>query len=370
MGTPWEVIIKEYRNELSEKHFSKLDEYKSDFIKYLHSKSFFCDIQQHKKNLHFFILTFLEALWKDVIREEQKNLKNWGPDAGNNLGLAVVKKIMKALTNFETNTDYSEEFSDFTFEEFEKLGYTGLQQAIQTNFTQKGIPIPDHVIPDLKRLIFFMLKAKKVNGFFSGLVFTGYGTEEIFPSILPIQISLALNNRLRWFSDVDNNGIISHEMSSAIRPFAQTDVIDTILSGIDPGLFRLFTQQFEHFIVNNNDTISKIIDKTDHGLAETIRKLDIKQIVQPFIQSINAELKRNYINPMMGAINTLSKEDLAEMSESLIYLTYLKRRFTFAEESVGGPVDVAVITKGDGFIWIKRKHYFKKELNEHYFKNL
>ena len=159
-------------------------------------------------------------------------------------------------------------------------------------------------------------------------------------------------------------------MSSAIRPFAQTDVIDTILSGIDPGLFRLFTQQFEHFIVNNNDTISKIIDKTDHGLAETIRKLDIKQIVQPFIQSINAELKRNYINPMMGAINTLSKEDLAEMSESLIYLTYLKRRFTFAEESVGGPVDVAVITKGDGFICIKRKHYFKKELNEHYFKNL
>ena len=35
-------------------------------------------------------------------------------------------------------------------------------------------------------------------------------------------------------------------------------------------------------------------------------------------------------------------------------------------ETVGGEVDVAVISKGDGFIWIKRKHYFKPELNPQY----
>ena len=34
---------------------------------------------------------------------------------------------------------------------------------------------------------------------------------------------------------------------------------------------------------------------------------------------------------------------------------------------MGGPVDVAVISKGDGFIWIKRKHYFSPELNIRYF---
>jgi len=34
----------------------------------------------------------------------------------------------------------------------------------------------------------------------------------------------------------------------------------------------------------------------------------------------------------MDAVSKLSKEDLSEMAESLIYLTYLKRRITFAEE--------------------------------------
>jgi hypothetical protein len=76
-----------------------------------------------------------------------------------------------------------------------------------------------------------------------------------------------------------------------------------------------------------------------------------------------------YIAPLIRAIGMLSKEDLAEMAESLIYLTYLKRRITFAAESVGGPVDVAIISKSDGFIWVKRKQYIKPEINHHYFSN-
>ena len=57
------------------------------------------------------------------------------------------------------------------------------------------------------------------------------------------------------------------------------------------------------------------------------------------------------------------------MAESLINLTCLKRRISINAETVGGPVDVAVISKGDGLIWIKRKHYFQPELNYGFFQN-
>ncbi|MEA1995293.1 MAG: hypothetical protein U9N18_03965 [Campylobacterota bacterium] len=43
--------------------------------------------------------------------------------------------------------------------------------------------------------------------------------------------------------------------------------------------------------------------------------------------------------------------------------------FSLESETAGGPIDVAVISKGDGFIWIKRKHYFKPELNPQFFAN-
>jgi hypothetical protein len=38
-------------------------------------------------------------------------------------------------------------------------------------------------------------------------------------------------------------------------------------------------------------------------------------------------------------------------------------------ETVGGPIDVAIISKGDGFIWIKRKQYFDSKLNLQFNKN-
>ncbi len=95
----------------------------------------------------------------------------------------------------------------------------------------------------------------------------------------------------------------------------------------------------------------------------------MQAILDEYLTMNNRIKRENHIQPLLDAVGTLSKEDLSEMAESLIYLTYLKRRITFAEESVGGPVDVAVISKGDGFVWIKRKHYFRPELNQHFFSN-
>lgn len=65
----------------------------------------------------------------------------------------------------------------------------------------------------------------------------------------------------------------------------------------------------------------------------------------------------------------LPKDELAAMAEALVNLTSFKRKVSMETETVGGPIDVAVISKGDGFIWIKRKHYFKSELNPQFFAN-
>ena len=65
----------------------------------------------------------------------------------------------------------------------------------------------------------------------------------------------------------------------------------------------------------------------------------------------------------------LNKSELAEMAETLVNLVSFRKQVTMEAETVGGPIDVAVITKGDGFIWIKRKHYFKPELNHQFFSN-
>ncbi len=47
-------------------------------------------------------------------------------------------------------------------------------------------------------------------------------------------------------------------------------------------------------------------------------------------------------------------------------LESLKEKVTRRTQSVGGPVDVAIITKAEGLVWIKRKLYFEPNLNHRF----
>jgi hypothetical protein len=201
---------------------------------------------------------------------------------------------------------------------------------------------------------------------YTGLIFTGYGDEEIFPRLYPVNISIVVEGLLRYNDDENNIAEINNMNNSCIRPFAQTDVINTILQGISPELNMLSGNVFGNFI---NSFIQEIksIKGMPTSVQQHLERLNIQDYVQKYQGQFGNIVKQRYVNPLMGAVSQLSKEDLAEMAESLVYLTYLKRRFTMAEESVGGPVDIAVITKGDGFVWIKRKHYFDPELNQSFF---
>lgn len=70
--------------------------------------------------------------------------------------------------------------------------------------------------------------------------------------------------------------------------------------------------------------------------------------IRDFIQS-------EYINGLPDTVETFGVDDMTNMAESLIFITNLQRPITAAKEPVGGPVDVAVITKADGFVWVKHK---------------
>ena len=74
-------------------------------------------------------------------------------------------------------------------------------------------------------------------------------------------------------------------------------------------------------------------------------------------------IQETYVNPITSVVSMLPKDELAAMAEALVNLTSFKLKVTMEKETVGGPIDVAVISKGDGFIWIKKKQYFRQELN-------
>ena len=106
---------------------------------------------------------------------------------------------------------------------------------------------------------------------------------------------------------------------------------------------------------NSIDQISQQVNTIAHNLLDK------------FYKEMAKYQQDAHVNPILMTVNILPKDELGAMAEALVNLTSLKRRVTTDEESVGGPTDVALISKGDGFIWLKRKHYFRPELNADFF---
>lgn len=56
-------------------------------------------------------------------------------------------------------------------------------------------------------------------------------------------------------------------------------------------------------------------------------------------------------------------QDAIDLAEFLVDLTIKFSRFMPGASTVGGPIDIAAITKHEGFRWIKRKHYYSVAVN-------
>ena len=58
------------------------------------------------------------------------------------------------------------------------------------------------------------------------------------------------------------------------------------------------------------------------------------------------------------ALDFLTKERLAEMAETLVNLTALKREASYDLNTVGGDIDVVLISKFENITWLKKEKYF------------
>lgn len=56
-------------------------------------------------------------------------------------------------------------------------------------------------------------------------------------------------------------------------------------------------------------------------------------------------------------------QDVIYLTEYLVDTVIKFAKYRPGAQTVGGPIEIAVISKHEGFKWIKRKHYFNTELN-------
>lgn len=362
LGMPWEDIFKIYRNQLKNLSKKLLSDYSKDFFSFINQKIVpsLCDKQ--KSDLSFFINSFLQEIL-DLAKDE---IKKTGEILNDNTLFSALLLILDGFIELYSKKDKCLGFEDYTLEQF--VIYSG---EIIDNTLMEYLSSPNCPKNFSEKFInaLFLIITSNIHVYLvtTEIIIWGYGEDELFPSYESFVVSLAFDNKVKYTSK--SKYVVSNDNVACVEPFAQTDVANTVVRGIDSDLRIQFYNTYKSSLNTFKDEIiSKLHDASaPMALIDIFKSLDVDAYTNVYIQSMDEYIQKNYIEKLVNTISYLSKEDLADMAESLVRMTYLKRRITSEEESVGGPVDVAVITKGDGFIWLKRKHYFSPELNHHYF---
>lgn len=335
MGVPWDIIISEFKKSIENEVLSNTSQYIDSLINFLIE---FKPIQSQEALTHYVTqqtLNYLDIIFQDAQNEADKRSSN-----GETITLDVFNDIaLEKTKQYSDSISKSFNFNNENFEMLEaelELITSKLKQFIDDSKLKDEL---NFLAETIYKAIFLGYDDRDS---VTGLVIAGYGNEEIFPSLQQIELRGVFAQRLIW--NVISEIQVSQNEGCHIIPFAQSEMVDTIMNGIDPVFNRFIGQEVSNLLEENN------LEDKKQNLFETISKVQ----------------QEYYIKPIYDLIAMQPIDEMAFTAKTFIELTSFKRKIVNTLETVGGPVDVLAISKGDGPIWIERKHYFNIDDNLDY----
>lgn len=361
MDTPVEIMLKQYRKHLdgSGIYCDSLEEYLYDFMDFLKKQK---DLFRFEINERSFVLNIvtnlLDGLDGDIKRLYSEKVNKKAEELNDEEYKELYKEVVGITKNF---VDRHSDLPEFNQRDYVQIKYkVDIEQYIKRRynvFTKEDVEILVDASLNIISKDFWR------EGYV-GLSIAGYGVKEIYPSMVHVHIAGFLNGQIKY--KIIENGKVDENEKKFIYPFAQVDVMETFLYGMN--------NRFLHYIEGMIPvTLGKDIDSLSDELFADNKKDEVKKELEVctahIVNEIINEAQGKYFHPINNSVASLPMDELAMLAESMINLTSLRRQVAIDANSrtVGGPIDVAIISKGDGFIWVKRKHYFDGKLNPQYF---
>lgn len=274
------------------------------------------------------------------------------------------------------------------------------------NISEKLEDNAQSLLKDLCKKIYLLpsltLMAGKWRHPYSSLIFTGYGDDEIMPQLIKIDFShlivrksilrtefeidllaasaeaellgvkreeIGKTPRVVCYSRVNMKKSISKTEKAVFEPFGERDIVDVTLNGMSGS----FTDEIQSEIKNLISKSSKELSNIRSILCrECLQKIDatdtqiIENLLEKKFEALSEKMKKisnKYRSSFLETISYLPKHHLGDIAKNMVILSSIKSHVRDVEGTVAGPVSVAVISKGDGLVWVERPTYFKANEN-------
>lgn len=366
MDAPVETVIKVFRKKLDVKEYSTLDDYYREFQKFLKEEVDLFPHEARRIQCESIIADHFENLKVSIGLEIGAQYPRWAGPTQTQVRTVARKIINEHCQQYGQSND----LPGVTPKIRNQLRRE-LRPAIE--FWQHDLrsffPITKDDLKVLGELCLDLILKDKASQCETGFVIAGFGEMDYFPRLRSFEFESSILD-IHKLKDIENVNMRNH--SPQIVAFAQKEMVETFLQGrsssLDEELLKFidtFFMKEKHLVANHPDPTTRARAAQIHSFLDTMND----RLKREFVTRLQQFTSDYHVRPIEMTIAAMPKEDLAKMAQALVNLTAIKRRSTPDAETVGGPTDVAVITKGDGMIWIDRKHYFDPTLNPTFMSN-
>jgi hypothetical protein len=358
-GFPWEVIIKDFRSRQKANGFDDLRGYVDLFLQTIKDQKFLTTDGQAAS----VVMTGLSTLGE---------LEGRIRDSGERWEAKRIKAVLEQMLQEAEKEDAIPGLEDIRQRAFDTEYGAYLNEICdEQNDGWANKKVPKSCRSLFKATVLKAMTHQLSTQFSTGIVIAGYGHEDMFPKLYKITVDAGFLGRVRCYEQ-SSCDIATDPIGAEISTFAQDDTVQAFLNGIDDKFGVFHTGMFTHTMeLVGEEILREHTQMTDDERRVAVSMINrrVKEAIGDFRNQSLEFAHEEFRIPVLEVLRTAPKETLAELAESLVSITSLRQRVSGDLETVSGPVDVALISKGDGFIWIKRKHYFHKDLNAHYMSN-
>ena len=359
MQAPLQMLISEYR--LKCRKVDRVEQAAEEFLGFLTDWGASSPVPVQARAIDAIVLPLIKMMNDALLRHFQDLLQAGSSETMAEKLPAAVTRVIEIFEAVYAEQAQASFFGGAPKPRTEHINYV---RALAKGF---GPTKDDEELERVVQICMQALLKKPLSEGRTGIVIAGFGSLDMFPSLASYEIDGMVFGSLKYektnFVDIDRDGD-----RARVLPFAQKEMVERFLYGIDSDIEDSIAEWVSRTIPPIKDEMLNSLQMSDEDMAELRNKAVLAEnaVVEELRKSGFAEIRSQSRSAIDAMVEFMPKPELATMAEALVNLTSIKRRVSRGMETVGGPIDVALISKSEGFVWVKRKHYFSADLNPRY----
>jgi len=352
MGHPWDHLIDHYRKKMHPRAQAHLGDYARDFLSMFDGLDEFFPRDKQGEEYQRLVASVFRFIFHFA-----QYLRDSGEGGENSSDAEILTMAIERVWHdyqFKGENAPRPDLPCFPPGFAQKIAneYGGLaQQLIDYGFGP--FQLGGDAVQKLRQIAVFAVVKDLFLEDVTGLVFGGFGSDDRYPVCAT------------WFASAIVGGILKRaeisvdaidtEMRSKIRVFADSEVTNAFIRGIDFNLERRLYGGFRMMMHGLVDHLVQSFPDADPTMRESVRNqfqhIFVPQYFQAFHSMISEYQQQAFINPILRVLEIAGRHELAETARELVSLNIFKKRIMAQRETVGGAVTVAVISREGGFQW-------------------